>query len=77
VTKPEAEQAFTEIFWKWARERDIPIRPVERPRFSDFCAWVNENRYSFYFDFRSTTGALYEVERWFNTFFNAIITSVR
>jgi hypothetical protein len=74
VTKTEAQECLTGIFCRWARECGVPIRPVEYPSFSDFCAWVNENHYSLYFDFRSTTGALYDVERWFNTFFGQIIS---
>lgn len=39
---------------------------ADHPSFSDFKVWLTENGHSQYLDFRSTVGADYDAEVWFD-----------
>lgn len=65
MTKREAEKAIRHLCHKWAELRGIIIAPETAPSFGDFIAWIREN-YPDYLRFRSTTGAEYDIEMWFD-----------
>ena len=64
VKKNEAEQAIRSLSTKWYRTLSETDR--EHPRFGVFVRWMRENGYGGYLEFRSTMGASYDAEMWFD-----------
>lgn len=66
MKKSECEPKIRELCHVWAREMDIPPRPVEQPSFSQFESWLTANGYDRYLNFRSVAGPRYDAEMWFD-----------
>jgi hypothetical protein len=66
MKRTEAEPAIRHLVHRWAGATGVEAGSDEQPSFSDFKRWVEEQGYSGYFSFRSTMGALEDVERWFD-----------
>jgi hypothetical protein len=64
MTKAEAQKAIRHLCRKWYDT--LPQPKPEAPSFSAFQSWLNESGYSRYLDFRSSTGAYYDAELWFD-----------
>jgi hypothetical protein len=71
VKKAEAESAIRALCREWAEGRGIRPDPNSdplalHPSFSAFTQWVREKGYGHYLNFRSTMGAEYDAEMWFD-----------
>lgn len=64
MKKAECEEAIRHLCHEWAR--DLTPAQLEHPSFSAFKEWVRQKGYSRYLDFRSTMGAEYDAEMWFD-----------
>jgi hypothetical protein len=53
----ECEQAVRHLCHVWASECGIPSEPKEQPSWTQFKLWLQNNHYSHYLNFRSTTSA--------------------
>lgn len=65
MKKAEAEQGIRHLCHEWAKLRDIAPDPLVQPSFGEFLAWVRAN-HAAYLNFRTTTSATDDVERWFD-----------
>jgi hypothetical protein len=61
----EAESAIRSLAHQW--HQDLPEHRKSQPSFESFTRWLFENGYGHYLDFRSTMGANYDAERWFDS----------
>lgn len=66
MTKAEAESAIRKLVVDWANETGVTKGQAEQPSFGAFQHWLSEKGYAGYLDFRSTAGALYDAEMWFD-----------
>lgn len=66
MTRAEAETAIRELSQKWAAGRGIELPSETLVSFSEFTSWLSVNGYSRYLRFRSTAGAEYDAELWFD-----------
>lgn len=64
MKKAEAEPAIRALATKWFYT--LPEEKREHPSFGTFKAWLSANRYSHYLIFRSSIGADYDAEMWFD-----------
>jgi hypothetical protein len=64
MKKSEAEPAIRQLASQW--HRDLPDDQKEHPSFGAFTSWVHQIGYGRYLDFRSTMGAHYDAEMWFD-----------
>ncbi len=65
MKRAEAEAGIRHLATKWAEETGYKPRQGHYPSFSEFRSWVERQHYGNYFDFRSTVGAAYDAEQWF------------
>ena len=66
MTKAEAETAIRELSRAWAAGNGIKLPSANLVSFSEFKSWLSANGYSHYLRFRSTMGADYDAELWFD-----------
>lgn len=67
MRKSDAEPAVRSLCHEWARETDQQTEaPAFHPSISAFRRWLEDRGYGDYLNFRSTTGARYDVEMWFD-----------
>lgn len=64
MKKGECEKAIRGLCHEWAA--NLMPQQLEHPNFSVFKTWLSANGYSHYLDFRSTAGADYDAEQWFD-----------
>lgn len=64
VTKGECEKAIRQLCREWVRS--LSSAQHEHPSFLEFKLWLCERGYSRYLKFRSTVGAEYQAEMWFD-----------
>lgn len=62
MKKADAEKGIRYAASKWYRAAGRP----EHPSFYAFKQWMREQGHDSYLEFRSTTGADYDAERWFD-----------
>lgn len=69
MKKADAAKAIRLLVHEWAKEVGFKTddRSVENePSFYAFQTWLQQNNYGRYLKFRSTAGALYDAEMWFD-----------
>jgi hypothetical protein len=64
MKKEECEAAIRALCHQWKQE--LSAAQLEHPSFSAFKEWVRQKGYSGYLDFRSTVGADFDAELWFD-----------
>jgi len=64
VKKSEAEPAIRQLASTWYR--GLPEDERKHPGFGSFTSWVRQRGYGRYLEFRSTMGATYDAEMWFD-----------
>lgn len=64
MKKSEAEPAIRQLAAEWYR--GLPEDEREHPSFGSFASWVRQQGYGRYLEFRSTMGANYDAEMWFD-----------
>ncbi|MBB6299408.1 hypothetical protein [Rhizobium leucaenae] len=64
MTKTEAEKAIRPLCHTWFRT--LSEKEQEHPSFGSFKSWIHANGYGGYLAFRSTMGADYDAEAWFD-----------
>ena len=67
MTKKEAEPIIRRLIHEWRAEQGLPLPPSDHHySFSGFKAWLDNKGYGHYLKFRSTMGADYDAEMWFD-----------
>ena len=67
MKKTEAEAAIRHLSHVWREARELPLPDgATEYSFVDFKVWLSEKHYSHYLNFRSSTGADGDAERWFD-----------
>lgn len=64
--KDECESAMRHLISVWASETGFKKESGDHPRFSVFKDWLNSKGYGHYLNFRSTMGADYDADLWFD-----------
>ncbi|TWF53300.1 hypothetical protein FHW37_104579 [Neorhizobium alkalisoli] len=64
MKRAEAEKAIRSLSTTWFAT--LSRNEQEHPSFGTFSNWLRENGYSDCLDFRSTMGANYDAEMWFD-----------
>jgi hypothetical protein len=66
MKRSEAEKAIRRLVHDWAETIGIEPGSAKQPSFLAFKSWLRDRGYSHYLDFRSTAGADYDAELWFD-----------
>lgn len=64
MKRPECKIAIRRLVHEWAETQERPAN--WHPSFSAFVSWLKEHGHGQYLDFRSTMGASYDAEQWFD-----------
>lgn len=64
MKKPEAEKAIRSLSTTWFAT--LTDKEREHPNFGTFQSWLQDSGYGGYLAFRSTMGADYDAEAWFD-----------
>lgn len=64
--KADCERAIRSLTTDWAQENGIHRGQAVMPSFSAFCTWLERTGNAGYLQFRTSTGALYDAEQWFD-----------
>lgn len=64
MKRSECQPAIRRLVHEWAAAQERPTN--WHPSFGAFASWLKENGYGQYLVFRSTMGASFDAEQWFD-----------
>ena len=66
LKKADCERVIRSQCSVWAKEVGFEVKSGAQPSFLEFKDWLSNKGFSHYLNFRSTMGADYDSERWFD-----------
>jgi len=66
MKKADCERAIRHLCHEWAETTKRAAGELDHPSFSAFKSWLSSSGYGHYLNFRSTAGAEYDAELWFD-----------